>query len=140
MEPIDDIGALEAVFQAYGHGTLDDVESKLGSLSEMPTAVIQGMKTSLALLACQERRADTMKFLLVQGGFPIEASMMREADKVDADKDPETFDALKQSRQIQDIWTSDEQTRKRLKEIEKRGGYIGAAATFDRGGKLPVDW
>lgn len=117
MNTIEDTSALEAVFKAYRHNTFDDVKNKLALLEGVPAAGFKGVKKSLALLACQERRADVLKFCLDQGGFPIEASFEDEAESVDAERDPETFNTLQQSRQFRQIHAWDEWGRK---EREKR--------------------
>jgi hypothetical protein len=88
------------------------------------------MEKSLALLACQERRADSLKFCLDQGDFPIEATLEEEAEGVDADKDPETFNVLQRSEDFQELRAIDEQHKARP----------GRRCPFDKGGALPVDW
>lgn len=132
MDIMEDISALEAVFKAYRHGTLRDVENKLAALENegVPREGVRGTKSSLTLLACQERRPDVLKFLLDEGGFPIEAAWEREAERVEADKDPKTFDVLQQSRQFQYILERNEQNRSRP----------GGGCPFDAGGRFPVDW
>ena len=142
MKLLDDINPLEAVFQTYRHNTLDDIRSKLSALEGMPSTVmpstaVEGVKQSLALLACQERRADVLKFCLDEGEFPIAATMDEEANRVDVDKDPETFNVLRQSRQFQQIRERNEERRKYEEEY---GGATDPSAVFDKGGKLPVPW
>ena len=89
MDPIEDTSALEDVFKAYRHSTLDDVKNKLALLDGMPEIVVETMKKSLALLACQDRRPDVLKYFLDLDDFPIEATLEDEADSVDPEKDPE---------------------------------------------------
>lgn len=86
---IDDISALEAPFKAYRLGTLEDLKNKLAPLQRMSPMAFEGGKQTLAMLACQERRADVLKYCLDQG-FPIETTFLDEAERVDATKDPET--------------------------------------------------
>ena len=129
-----DTSPLEAVFKAYRHNTVDDVEEKLSVLDGMPA---EGVKKSLALLALLERQAGVLKLCLDQGGFPVEDHFRIEADRVNAEKDPETFNTLEQSefRRLHP---------KRTWIAPQPGGGIGAPpgreAVFDKGGKLPVDW
>ena len=132
MEPTKDISTLEAVFKAYRHETLVDLKTKFALLQDdgMPGAGVERLKRTLALLACQERRADVLKFCLDQGGFHFETAFEKEAESVDKDKDPETFNVLQQSRQFQDIRAVDEQDRARR----------GRGCPFDIGGALPVNW
>jgi hypothetical protein len=113
------------------------------------------------MLACQERRADILKYCLGQGGFSIESTFLDEAESVDAAKDPGTYNVLAHSPDIQQIWEIDRINRelkeKRQQEGTRQGEQWGpdengtwagrthgadsdAAAAFDRGGKFPVDW
>lgn len=163
MDTIDDASALEAVFNAYRYGSLNDVKSKMAFLqdAQIPNEGITGMKKSLMLLSCQERRPDVLKYCLDEGGFPIEGTMEDEAKSVDAGKDPQTFNTLWQSRQFQQIQEGDEYNRRLRKERAapgnrrvkkwkkgKNGNLVpctcgappGAEATFDVGGRFPVDW
>jgi hypothetical protein len=128
MDPIKDTSALEAVFQAYRHSTLDDVKNKLALLEGTPSIAIETVKKSLALLACQDRRPDALKYFLDQGGFPIEATLEDEADSVDPEKDPETYKVLQESRQLKPVARAQD------------GVWQDAATTFDKGGRLPVNW
>jgi hypothetical protein len=64
------------------------------------------------------------------GGFPYEAYFVDEADRVEERQDPETFRVLEQS--------TLRQCYPRLPPGPRNDG--DPAATFDRGGKLPVDW
>lgn len=132
MDAINDISALEAVFKAFRHGIFDDVKAKFALLQHegVPGVGIERVKRALALLACQERRADVLKFCLDQGGFHIEAALEEEAESVDADNDPETSDVLQQSHQFQMIRAWNEWNRCRP----------GGGCRFDVGGRSAVDW
>ena len=92
------------------------------------------MKESLAFLALQEQRPDVLKFFLDQGRFPFEAYFHVEAEDVDEKKDPETFNVLEQSRFRQE-WP-----RKTPDCGGNNGKRSHPAATFDKGGRLPVEW
>ena len=161
MKSIEDASALEAVFKAYRYGSLDDVKTKLALLEDVPIGAIKEIEKSLALLACQERRADVLKYCLDQGGFPIDPTMRDEAKSVDAEKDPETFIVLQQAPQFQEIREREERNRRQRAEREQQGnGGVkkwkkdengnmvlckcgappGVEAVFDVGGALPVDW
>lgn len=86
----------------------------------------------MALLALKKRQAKMLEMCLnLEGGFPYEAYFVDEADRVEESKDPETFRVLERST---------------LREYYPRqppggpGRDDNPAATFDRGGSLPVDW
>ena len=128
MNPIKDTTALEAVFQAYRHSTLDDVKNKLALLEGTPSIAIETVTKSLALLACQDRRPDVLKYFLDQGSFPIEATLEDEADSVDPEEDPETYKVLRESRQLKPVARPQD------------GVWQDAATAFDRGGRFRVDW
>ena len=131
MDPIDDAGPLEAVFLAYRHGNVQEVERKLAFLeAHGPPRAVEGVKTSLALISCQERRADVLKLCLNLGSFPFEASLENEMERVDPKADPETFEVVQQSEQFQVVLAQNERNKK----------HTGASAVFDNGGKLPVNW
>lgn len=128
---MSDTSPLEAVFKAYRHDDLDVVKAKLALLDGMPA---QGVRESLTLLALQERRANVLEFCLARGGHPSDA-FRTEADSVDAERDPETFNVLEKS-PFRSMYP-----RVRPKKCSGNcGAPPGAAATFDIGGRLPVNW
>ena len=140
MEPIDDAGPLEAVFLAYRHGNVQEVEGRLALLeAKGPPRAVRGVKKSLALISCQERRADVLKFCLDLGKFPFEASLEDEMERVDQEADPETFEVLQQSEQFQRILAQNERNRENRERMEQQG-IKDPSVTFDKGGKLPVNW
>jgi hypothetical protein len=123
-----DIGPFEAVFQAYRRGSVSKTRDGLAALDEKH---VKWMRSCVALLALQQREAKTLEMCLnLEGGFPYEAYFVDEADRVEESKDPETFRVLEQS--------GLRQYHPRLPPGPGKDG--DSAATFDRGGKLPVDW
>ena len=140
---------MEDVFMAYRYGSLEDVKLKLDKLHGVPKQGIEGVRKFLALLACQDRRPDVLKFCLDQGGFPTEATMEDEVESVEKTKDPETFKVLEESQQFCKSFAEAEQRKQRVGKFERRaqegsiqwrGAPPGTEAVFDRGGRLPVDW
>ena len=123
-----DIEPFEAVFRAYRKSSVNETRDRLGVLDEEH---VKWMRASLASLALQERQATTLEMCLNQpGGFPYEAYFVDEADRVEKSQDPETFRVLEKST-----------LRKYYPRLPP--GPVrddNPAATFDRGGKLPVDW
>lgn len=119
-----DTAPLEAVFKAYRYGVLDDVKTKLASLDGV---LAEAVKKSLALLALQERKNDVLKFCLDEGGFRFERAFWDEANRVRGKKDLETFNILEQSE---------------FRRCHPRGigAPPGVEASFDIGGRFPVDW
>ena len=157
---IEDISPFEDVFKAYRLGTLEDVKDKLTPLQRLSPMAFEGSKQTLGMLACQERRADVLKYCL-EGGFPIESTFLEEAESVDAVKDPETYDVFARDPDIQQIWEIERIGRERREKQQRegtqqgrqwgpdengtwagrtQGAPWGVEAVFDRGGKLPVDW
>ena len=140
MNPVDDAGPLEAVFLAYRHGNVQEVERKLAFLeAKGPPRAVEGVKTSLALISCQERRADVLKHCLDAGNFGFEASLEEEMERVDPKTDPETFQVVQQSEQFQRVLAQNERNRKNRERMEQQG-IKDPSVTFDKGGKLPVNW
>lgn len=94
------------MFDVYRHGTLQDFENALLVLGDSgtPKNGIEGVKQSLALLACQERRAGVLKSMLIQGGFPMGLPFVDECDSVDQEQDPRTYGV---------IWMCDDSKRVR---------------------------
>lgn len=121
---IEDICPFEEFFKSYRHGSLNDVKDELTALERLSPKAFEGGKQTLAMLACQERRADALKYCLDQGGFTIESTFLDEAKRVDAAKDPETYDALAQYSDIEQIWELDkvnsERRDKRQREADQR--------------------
>ena len=62
--PFADVSQLEAVFQAYGHGNLDDLKARLAPLD---SELAQIMRRALALLALQDRKLDILSYILADG-------------------------------------------------------------------------
>ena len=122
-----DIGPFEAVFQAYRRGSVNETRDRLAALNKEHIKYVRG---SLAFLALHECQAKTLEMCLNQDdGFPYEAYFVDEADRVEEGQDPETFRVLEQS-----------DLRKHYPRLPPGPGRDGGpAATFDRGGKLPVD-
>ena len=123
-----DIKPFEDAFKAYREGSLNEIRDRLAALSKEH---VKFMRASLATLALQERQAETLEMCLNQdGGFPYEAYFVDEADRVERSQNPETFRVLEQS-----------DLREHYPRPPPGPGKDGdAGATFDRGGKLPVDW
>ena len=119
-----DITPFEAAFKAYRNSTFDDVKEKLASLDGVSA---EGVNKSVGLLALQDRRNDVLKYCLDQGGPRFDRPFYDEAKRVDAGKDPETFNIL-------------EQSEFRRAYPRNRGAPPGVAAVFDIGGRLPVNW
>ena len=120
---LPDTAPLEAVFRAYRYSTLADVKSKLGSLNEAPA---EGVRTSIALLALQDRRGDVLEFCLDEG-FRYDRAFWDEAKRVDPETESAIFKMLERS----------EFRRHYPRGI---GAPPGTAEVFDVGGRLPVDW
>lgn len=170
LEHIDDISPFEELFKAYRLGTLNDVKDELSAFQRLSPKAFQGAKQTLARLACQERRADILKYCLDQGVFVIESTFLDEAASVDAAEDPEAYDVLAHCPDVRQIWELDrinrERKERRQREADQRQGanergeqweppddggsgtwegrWNGPdddrAAVFDVGGKLPVPW
>lgn len=120
-----DASPLAAVFKAYRHGTLVDVNEKLAVLDAEHAPYVMG---SLALLALLERQLDVLRFGMDRGRFRYDFNFQCEAEDVEASKEPETFNLLEQSEY------------RRLHPRTGVGAKPSAAAAFDVGGKLPVNW
>lgn len=123
-----DIGPVEAVFQAYRRGSVHETQGRLAALDD---GHLMFTRKSVVLLALQERRPKMLEMILNErGGFPYEFYFIEEADRVEEDQDPETFRVLEQSI-----------LRKHDPRLRPGCGTDDeTAATFDRGGKLPVNW
>lgn len=85
---------IENVFVAYRHGSWAEVKAKLRVIGEK---LSKEVRKSLAMLALRERRADVLKMCMGFGGFPYEGYFEDEANRVDEEKDPETFQVLERS-------------------------------------------
>lgn len=81
----------ENVFSAYRNGDIDEVRATLGKLNEGHT---WRMRTSLALLALQERNAAILTELL-DDGIEIEEPFEDEVRRVVRKWDPQTHQLLK---------------------------------------------
>lgn len=121
---------LEAVFIAYRRGTLNDVKRKLSVLRGTHAQAVNG---SLAFLALQERRPDVLKLCLDQG-IAFEPIFHVEAENVDREIDPDTFNVLEQS---EFRWLNPRDTSE---EREQKLNSRDPAVVFDKGGKMPVEW
>lgn len=141
---------MEDVFVEYRHGSLATVEAKLNVLTEDRS---KDVRKSLAMLALQERRADILKMCMDLGGFPYEGYFEDEANRVDEEKDPETFQVLENS-EFRRVYPKREPTGSSEEESDsdtdsgvgyddEEGSEIArdrAAATFDDRGKYKVYW
>lgn len=138
------------VFDAYRHGSLEDVKAKIVALSDEHAKRI---RNSLSLLALQERRAEVLKFCLDEGDLPFEACLRDEANRVDETRDPETFGVLESShfRQIYPRRVKNSAGAGDRGEDQDEEGHSDemgdeeddledVAAAFDEGGSHPVYW
>lgn len=108
------------------------------------------VRKSLAMLALQERRADILKMCMDYGGFLYEGYFEDEANRVEEEKDPETFRVLENSGFCQ-LYPKPDDTQQNSDSDDDSGmGYddqelddrarTRIAADFDVGGQYPIDW
>jgi hypothetical protein len=80
----------ENVFATYRKGNMNEIRASLSELSE---GHARRMRTSLALLALQERNAAVLRELL-DDGVEIEESFEDEVRRVSRKRDPHTYQLL----------------------------------------------
>ena len=75
-----------------------------------------------------------LKFFLDEGGFPFEAYFHDEAEDVNEEMDPETFEVLEASRFRKLV------PKKTPREHEEDLASSDPAVIFDKGGRFPIPW
>jgi hypothetical protein len=88
---------IKALFENYRNGAdKDEIKDQLSKISKERD---QGWaRMCLAQLALEDRKANTLKWLLDEGGFGYSHEFEHEANTVDEGKDPETFKVLEESK------------------------------------------
>lgn len=129
-----DASPLKAVFVAYRHGTVGDLQEKIAALRQDYGA---DLVKSLALLALQERRAEVLKVCFAHSDCWQSYAFEDEANRVDREKDPEVVEVLEASR-FRQLYPRKEAIPKSKKQKRRDGN--DPAAAFDVGGSHPVDW
>lgn len=125
-----------------------DVDIRMDELSQQ---LLNDVWKSLAMLALQERRADILKRGMDRGEFPYEAYFEDEANTVDEEKNPETFQVVETS-DFPRLYPKPDGTEESSDSDTDSGvGYNDdvkqfelarnrAARDFGVGGRYPVYW
>ncbi|KAI1441262.1 hypothetical protein F5Y02DRAFT_422143 [Annulohypoxylon stygium] len=119
MERVDDTTPFELVFKAYHTGTLEDVIAQHDKLDEKHVKYIRQLLATRALL---DRRPDVLEFCLARG-FDYEYNFEFEANALDEEEHPKTFEVLEASE---------------FRKVHPRRDPPWVAT--DVGGEFPVDW
>ena len=139
--------ALEDIFRAYKLGSVRAVRERLARLDKKRE---KDMRESLAYLSVQERQPGMLR-LCFEGPFRYEEYFRDEADSVDLEKHPKTFQVLEDSDFRQSCPRRDPDHKNGSDSGSDSGmGYDeqeeddrfreAVAATFDVGGSHPVEW
>ncbi|QIX02278.1 hypothetical protein AMS68_007795 [Peltaster fructicola] len=133
---VKDVSQLEAVFQAYKTGSLNDVKAKLAELTDNTAMYV---RKSLCFLALRDRNAKMLKFCMDEGGFPYESYFEDEANRVDPAKDPEVDAVLEQS-EFRKMYPRRPAPGDAEDGDDDSVLSYDPAKEFDEGGSHPVDW
>lgn len=135
---IKDAAQLETFFQAYAHGSVDQLASKLKELrdsSSVAWVTTSSMQRLLTLLALRDRKIDMLRFLMHDGQANLDPSPTRfftdMANDVDKASEPEVYEIIEQSKWKRCQGAAWRNMKETPKKDQKCGAPRGTAGFFD---------